>query len=837
MKETLLAAASVLSWGLSASSLAQAPADVLVVLDNSGTMYRYDTGYRIKPAVTEFVDNLRGDVRIGLIIFDTDVDYAVELTTLDERARGALAASVDRVDFRGRFTNSPAALERAIYELKTAGRANAAKVIVLMSDGVVDTGSAANDADQAAWMRDMLTTEAQENGIRIYTVAFPENADFLTIQTLAQKTGGEYFRAPVAGDLAGAFARVNGVLASIAPPAASIAPAPPSRPAPVGEAPVQQARTEPATLPLPVEPEAPQVEPSEDLGIRGTDVEPEAAADEDEFDLDDLSEEERKLLEEAGISVEELKAAPPGQAIIVRPGESEEPAGSVVGLLVLAGGAGVVLIALGLFMRAWRKGRADKQAAAAVAAPPVPEKMPEAFLIDVDNVTEQRTVTVGEKPIMVGRIAGQDTEHLDYIIINRPTVGRRHAVIKYKDGGFWVIDQGSVNGTFINGVRVVGERQLKHKDLIKVHKYEFRFEVPAWADMRDAAFESAEATVVASAEATMAATAAGLVAGKLHAAERHPPAPPPAAGPHAEPDIESLFDAPEARADRVPADPDATADDTGLLQAASGIPDIPEDSDSRDEEYGVEINMDAVGPEAAAIDGGSQDPFDTDASAFFDDGAISATYAPESPDTQGLFDDDDDKPSQPAEFPFSTTEVGPADELVRTTIVGPGDELADMQFGAPSEFPSKANTVTSDSTVPREVPAEFNGLATDLRDLSADTAAATGGFEVSPDDFVRTGVMDAGGDPSSGPPQDLTDPNFDVDEFRSPPSIERAMSRADDEPAFPEDEDEGPAWPRERDDKDLFDEVTGASSATPDLTDDTLLPSQVPRKRGKKHRK
>ena len=33
--------------------------------------------------------------------------------------------SVDRIDFKGKFTNTPAGVERAIYELKTHGRKDA----------------------------------------------------------------------------------------------------------------------------------------------------------------------------------------------------------------------------------------------------------------------------------------------------------------------------------------------------------------------------------------------------------------------------------------------------------------------------------------------------------------------------------------------------------------------------------------------------------------------------------------------------------------------------------------------------------------------------------------
>ena len=36
-------------------------------------------------------------------------------------------------------------------------------------------------------------------------------------------------------------------------------------------------------------------------------------------------------------------------------------------------------------------------------------------------------------------------------MIPQTTIGRRHALIEYKDFAFWIIDQGSINGTFVNG--------------------------------------------------------------------------------------------------------------------------------------------------------------------------------------------------------------------------------------------------------------------------------------------------------------------------------------------------------------------------------------------------
>ena len=43
-------------------------------------------------------------------------------------------------------------------------------------------------------------------------------------------------------------------------------------------------------------------------------------------------------------------------------------------------------------------------------------------------------------------------------------------------------DEGSVNGTYINDERVIGEQPLKHRDTLRVHTHSFEFEIPDLAD-------------------------------------------------------------------------------------------------------------------------------------------------------------------------------------------------------------------------------------------------------------------------------------------------------------------------------------------------------------------
>jgi pSer/pThr/pTyr-binding forkhead associated (FHA) protein len=60
------------------------------------------------------------------------------------------------------------------------------------------------------------------------------------------------------------------------------------------------------------------------------------------------------------------------------------------------------------------------------------------------------------------------------IFLDDVTVSRKHAVIVARDGGFFVEDQGSLNGTFVNRKRVESA-QLEDGDELQIGKYRLTF--------------------------------------------------------------------------------------------------------------------------------------------------------------------------------------------------------------------------------------------------------------------------------------------------------------------------------------------------------------------------
>ena len=60
------------------------------------------------------------------------------------------------------------------------------------------------------------------------------------------------------------------------------------------------------------------------------------------------------------------------------------------------------------------------------------------------------------------------------IFLDDVTVSRKHAVLVERDGGFFIEDQGSLNGTFVNRKRVESG-QLEDGDELQIGKYRLTF--------------------------------------------------------------------------------------------------------------------------------------------------------------------------------------------------------------------------------------------------------------------------------------------------------------------------------------------------------------------------
>jgi len=389
------------------------PIDVMLVLDNSGSMKKNDPKFLVTEAIKEFISQKNENTRVGIIIFDGKVQLKVSLTVASFANRETILSSIEEINYKGQYTDFPAAIERAIYELKDNGRSESTKSIIFMTDGIVDTGDANRDLEKSKWMREDLAADAADNEIKVFGIAFTESADFQLIQSISQQTKGEYFRALVAEDLKNVFQQINEAIKK--------------------------------------ESESSIETKSEQDGLVTVDIKTDGVSEVSDSNEESIAAIEPRI-EAVEQALDNLDESIPFPTILI------------FAILIL-----ILLLAALLFLVMQRKGfsKVVKD-----------ESFQEAYLNDLQGKTEKQAHMLDERPKMIGRVSGKDAEHMDYIVVNESTISRRHALIEYKDYSFWIIDQGSSNGTFINNERIDNEIRLKHGDKIRLHNYEFEFTVP-----------------------------------------------------------------------------------------------------------------------------------------------------------------------------------------------------------------------------------------------------------------------------------------------------------------------------------------------------------------------
>jgi len=397
--------------------------DVMLVLDNSGSMKKNDPEFLLKNVVTEFLADLKMDWRIGMVIFDQGVRLAEPLVEMDNQdSRNQFENSIEKITYDGLLSNTPGAIERALYELKMNGRKDARKIIILLTDGIVDTGNKQKDIAREKWLKENLTAMSNKSGIRIFGIAFTDAADFSLIQTLAQKTNGEYFRAQKAEDIGTIIDTIDKMISR--PPAES-----------------------------------------------------------DKADIKIVKTTTRVVQESPAMEKAVVKVSPSHQVAPPPPLKKTDlktpkpvPSESKIGSLYLIL-TGIIIILLIIIIVIIQRGKAVLTEPG-VGRPVVHEKkslpIPRAEMIDVKNITGEKTLIMEKETIAIGRDKNND------ISIPEKTVSSFHATIEFRNGFFFLEDQRSKNKTYLNGQEIHASSPVKLKsgDNICFNTHKFIFILP-----------------------------------------------------------------------------------------------------------------------------------------------------------------------------------------------------------------------------------------------------------------------------------------------------------------------------------------------------------------------
>jgi Ca-activated chloride channel family protein len=192
--------------------------DILLVLDTSSSMLMPDMDAEGKTRMAAARENAlafaaaRVDDRVGLLTFALYPELRCPLT-LDQDALRAFLRSVETVEPRSAEdgTHIGGAVAQAVKLVE--GSEAKSKVVVLLTDGqqaVPGDFPEVSPADAAKLAKDL--------GVRVHTIGIgqaeqtflgPVDLDFSHVERLAEATGGRFFRARSAEDLAAVYGEID----------------------------------------------------------------------------------------------------------------------------------------------------------------------------------------------------------------------------------------------------------------------------------------------------------------------------------------------------------------------------------------------------------------------------------------------------------------------------------------------------------------------------------------------------------------------------------------------------------------------------------------------------
>ena len=446
----MLLPVTTVALSLLLSAPSSATNNIMLVVDNSGSMKQNDPEFLVRDTLINFVRNLPESDRVGILLFGTQSRTILPLTQVSAVAHHIDHNALRDINYVDQWTDTAAALEQASYDLKMDSTPSNQKAIVLLTDGIVDTGDKNDSQRRREWIINGLAPQAAQSGIRIFSIAFTQAADFEVLQSIALATGGDYYRILSVDDMARVFSRVHDALAGLS------------------------------------QENSASGDSSRDLDEFG--LNPDLTADDTEIDASETSllavaePSNAHVLDTNSIpqfsgrdtnfgELNDIDQAPPSaiapeEQRVSKENRKPTDSGSwlprVTIILVIA------MITSGLFLFGiWR--------------PKVRRGAAEAVLHDLKKITGASTILLTGMTTRIGRNPdrGGLFERFNQLQLQNPGISRFHAVIECRDDGYWLIDQESKNGCMVNFERVRMPRKLFSGDRIHIAKTEFIFELPA----------------------------------------------------------------------------------------------------------------------------------------------------------------------------------------------------------------------------------------------------------------------------------------------------------------------------------------------------------------------
>jgi Ca-activated chloride channel family protein len=170
------------------------PANIMLVVDTSGSMSEENRLPQAQRGLRTFLRLLSPNDRVGLIGFSSEVRRLLPIRPF-RRARAALAREVDRLHPDGDTALYDAA-DRGVEAVKALRDRTRINAVVLLTDGMNTTG--ALSADEVI---EPLEAHSETEGItvRVFTIAYGATANTLVLERIAEASGGKPFEGDPAG--------------------------------------------------------------------------------------------------------------------------------------------------------------------------------------------------------------------------------------------------------------------------------------------------------------------------------------------------------------------------------------------------------------------------------------------------------------------------------------------------------------------------------------------------------------------------------------------------------------------------------------------------------------
>lgn len=427
--------------------------DIIVLLANTPGLQLSSPDSPSRQALSAFLKKLPRENRIAMLSFNESTSLILPLTQLIPDDSETLLEPFNRLQPGGIYSNSAAAVERAIEEFATNSQRDASKTIVIIADAQINTGDPAQDRQFSNWMRELLSPETAAAGIRAYSIAYSKTNDVQDIEILAQATGGRYERVDNASEFRASLESIAESIATrystdkTSSTALNTETTPKSEKSvlnefnPVGATSPERSQNSARHFPENVQGEA--------------DLQPHAPSY--IFDLSSVITRIKALIPEVP-SADKLTAWIATNTMLL------------VALL-----ATILIIGFGFLVSLRYRKRSTnlprRRGSKANTIPP-------AQLEDLNGISNQRVYDVSGKLTWIRRAPAESSDNVQNVVISDHLISRDHAFIEYADGGYWISDRSSANGTFVNDQRITTKKLLKYGDRIRFAKHEFKFAQP-----------------------------------------------------------------------------------------------------------------------------------------------------------------------------------------------------------------------------------------------------------------------------------------------------------------------------------------------------------------------